>query len=578
MADSFSQPKNKPRSTPKNSHKSIQGPSVVKQAGAMGAATFLSRIGGLVREQVFAFMFGASDVADAFLIAFRIPNLLRDLFAEGAMSAAFVPRFTKVLEQSKEAAFRLLMAVLWTLLVGLTILSVLGAYFAPELVDLYATGFRVMGWKYALTVSLTRWMFPFFPMVAMAAVAMGALNAMGYFFLPAFAPALFNLASIFAGLVLCPLVAKYTTYHPIYGMALGVVLGGALQFAIQWWKLLQLGLSPHQHGPQNNYLTPWRAEGVTDVLRLIVPGTLGLAATQLGILINSIYATHQGTGAVSWLNYAFRLMQFPIGIFGVSLAAATLPRVSRVLAAKQNAAHEVKESLQLCFAINLPAAAGLMAISLPLIQLLFQHGRFQYTDSVQTAQALWFYALGLTAYSMVKILVPVYYAFGTAKVPVISSFVMVALNAALNHLFLQVLSYPFWTLALATASTVTLNALVLLFMLRKKLPGLMGADLIRSFMLSLLAAAVVYFSAWGSVRLLDTLLTTAPIKTSFVGVYTKQWPFVLWAFKVFMAMGVAGSLWLILGSVFDVPEIKRGSDLILRKLKGAQTRKGSERG
>ncbi len=367
-----------------------EGASVASQAGSMGTATLFSRIGGLVREQVFAFLFGASDVADAFNIAFRIPNLLRDLFAEGAMSAAFVPTFTRALSVNRENSFRLLLAVLWALFVFVSLLSLAGIFFAPELVNLYAGHFKNVPGKFEMTVALTRWMFPFFPLVAMAAVVMGSLNALGFFFLPAFAPTLFNVASILAGLCGAPLLTRYTEIHPIYAMAWGVVLGGFLQFFVQWQKMRKLGLTLRNHSDLEVWTKPWRVSGLREVIGLLIPGTVGLAATQLNILINSIYATQQGTGAVSYLNYAFRFMQFPIGIFGVSIASATLPQVTRALAKSdfQEARWKIQSSLRMSFAVNFPAAAGLMGLGLPIVQLIYQRGLFGVTASEQTAVAL----------------------------------------------------------------------------------------------------------------------------------------------------------------------------------------------
>ncbi len=214
---------------------------VVRNASRMGFATLISRFLGLAREQVFAFLFGASDAADAFNIAFRIPNLLRDLFAEGAMSSAFVPNFVKALVHSKQAAFELLAAVLSLLFWFLGFISILGILFSSELVHFYAGSYQAIPGKFDLTVYLTQIMFPFFPLVAMAAVTMGALNALGYFFLPAFAPAMFNFASILCGLLLCPMLARFSNIPPIYGMAVGVLLGGFLQFFVQWLKVTKEG-------------------------------------------------------------------------------------------------------------------------------------------------------------------------------------------------------------------------------------------------------------------------------------------------------------------------------------------------
>ncbi len=516
----------------------------------MGLATLCSRVLGLVREQVFAFLFGASDATDAFNIAFRIPNLLRDLFAEGAMSAAFVPNFTRALAQSREAAFRLLVAVLSVLLFSLSIISIAGMVFAPELVSFYADAYRAVPGKFELSISLTRMMFPFFPLVAMAAVTMGALNALGSFFLPAFAPVLFNVASIVCGLALTPLIRGYTLYPPIYSMALGVVLGGFLQFYVQWRQMRRRGLEPRRES--GVFFKPWRVEGVKRVLWLLVPGTIGLAATQLNILVNSIFATSQGSGAVSWLNYAFRLMQFPIGIIGVSLAAATLPAVSKKLAVNDaaGAALDLNRSLRTSFAVNAPAAAGLMVAGLPIIQMLFQHGRFGAEDSRQTAAALFWYALGLPGYSAVKIMVPAFYALGNTRFPVMASFFSVALNAALNHVLLNVFHYPFWALAVATSATATLNAVVLALILRHRLKGSLDARLVLSMAVHAALSAAVAATAWLAIRGMDRF---APSFPRFA--------------QVSLAMLAGVGIWIALGRVFRIPEIDALVEFFVGKLK-----------
>ncbi|MBI3543180.1 MAG: murein biosynthesis integral membrane protein MurJ [Deltaproteobacteria bacterium] len=529
--------------------------AVARGAGRMGLATFMSRILGLVREQVFAYLFGASNAMDAFNIAFRIPNLLRDLFAEGAMSAAFVPNFTRALVKSKPVAFELLAGVLSFLVTAVGTIAVLGMVFSEQLVGFYAGSYRAVPGKFELAVVMTRIMFPFFPLVAMAAVVMGALNALGFFFLPAFAPVLFNVASIVAGVALCPLLARYTSWPPIYGMAIGVLVGGFLQFYVQWIQIRREGLKLGDHFQA--LLHPFRVPGVKAVLWLIVPGTVGLAATQLNILINSIYATSAGSGAVSWLNYAFRLMQFPIGIFGVSLAAAALPAVSRKLAQgdTKGAGGEVNSVLRMTLAVNGPAAAGLMAVGLPIVQLLFQHGRFQFADAEATASAVFWYGVGLPGYSAVKVLVPVFYALGTTRVPVITSFVMVALNAALNHLFLSVLHYPFWCLAAATSTTATLNAILLAIVLRRQLPTAIDGGLAKSLFLQTIASAGIGFASAFAMRGL------APFEGAMASL--RGGHFAFWTLEVVVAMFVALLLWWILGEVLRIPENQRALKFIV---------------
>jgi putative peptidoglycan lipid II flippase len=448
--------------------------SVLRAAGAMGIATFLSRILGLVREQVFAVMFGAGNATDAFNVAFRIPNLLRDLFAEGAMSTSLVPVFTNVREkEGQERAWQVAGRVFRVLFVVVSLLVVVGILLAPSLVSLYAGAFEANPEKYELTVRMTRMMFPFFSVVALAAAFMGILNASGVFFLPAFASALFNLTSIVVGVAASWLLPEYGprlglgSFHPIEGMAIGVLAGGAVQAFCQLPALYKVG---YRWQPRKPADPSWRQDpALKRMVWMMVPGIIGLSATQVAILVNTILATSQGAGAVSWLNYAFRLMQFPIGVFGVSLAAATLPRISTQWA-RQDAAgakETLSQSMRQVFAINLPAAAGLAFLGYPIVQLIFEYGQFEPGDTSRTAFALGMYAIGLPAYSAVKVLVPACYAFGNTRLPVISSLIAVAVTIAMNLALIGPFGY--WGLALGTSVAACVNALFLLGAVRKLL-------------------------------------------------------------------------------------------------------------
>ncbi len=443
----------------------VSSGSVFKSAALMGAATFISRIMGLVREQVFAFLFGAGNATDAFNIAFRIPNLLRDLFAEGAMSAALVPTFTRVrIEEGDRRAWRVAGLVFRVLGVVVSVLAIIGFIFAPQLVELYASAYREVPGKFELTVTLTRIIFPFFPLVALAAAFMGILNACGVFFLPAFASALFNIVSVVTGVALY-FVCVRTSVEPIIAMAVGVVAGGIVQAGCQLPALYRAGYKWVKENTPNQ--ATWsRDPALKTMLWMILPGTIGLAATQVNILVNSVLATSQGPGAVSWLNYAFRLMQFPIGVFGVSLAAATLPRVSKlwVMGDLAGVRDNLRASLGQVFAINLPASAGLAFLAVPILELIFQYGRFSASDTQATAQALMAYSVGLAAYSGVKVLVPAFYAMGNTRIPVVSSILSVALTIALNVFMVQKLGY--WGLALGTSIAAIFNFAFLLGAIR----------------------------------------------------------------------------------------------------------------
>jgi putative peptidoglycan lipid II flippase len=419
---------------------------------------------GLVREQVFAFLFGAGNMTDAYNVAFRIPNLLRDLFAEGAMSASLVPTFTRTrVEEGDRRAWRVVGLVFRVLLFTVGLLAVFGILFAPQLVSLYASAFRLVPGKFELTVRMTRAMFPFFPLVALAAAFMGVLNACGVFFLPAFSSALFNLASVIIG-VICSQVIRYWGAHwgiqPIEGMAWGVVAGGLIQALCQLPALYRQGYRWQKKIPTDPEWT--QDPRLRRMIWMMVPGTVGLAATQVNLLVNTVLATSQGTGAVSWLNYAFRLMQFPIGVFGVSLASATLPKISRQWVHRDLAgvAETLSKTLKNVFAVNLPAAAGLAFLGYSIIELIFQYGRFYREDTRATGFALAMYAIGLPAYSAVKVLVPACYALGNTRLPVISSILAVGVTIGLN--LIMVKPFGYWGLALGTSIAAIVNALFLL--------------------------------------------------------------------------------------------------------------------
>ena len=485
---------------------------VLKSAAVMGVATFMSRIMGLVREQVFAYLFGAGTATDAFNVAFRIPNLLRDLFAEGAMSASLVPTFTRVREKEGERRGWRIAGLVFRVLVGVVAaLAIAGIIFAPQIVTLYADSYKSVPGKFELTVSMTRIMFPFFPLVALAAAFMGILNACGKFFLPAFASALFNVASVITGTTLALLFGAFPEWgvHPIQGMAIGVVIGGLVQAGCQLPVLRRCGYRFPAKIPSDR---PWRKEpALRTMLWMMIPGTVGLAATQVNILVNTILATSQGTGAVSWLNYAFRLMQFPIGVFGVSLAAATLPLVAKQWVQKDAPAvcQTIEKSLLHVFAINLPAAAGLAFLSSPIISLIFEYGKFMPSDTYATATALVFYSIGLAAYSAVKVLVPAFYALENTKIPVVSSVLSVAVNVILNIIMVRHLGYK--GLALGTSITAFLNAGFLLFAFNLKMKRT-GAvfrlfPMMRGFVIHAIVAAVMGAACYFTVKGLSPILT-----------------------------------------------------------------------
>ena len=455
------------RLPPSSSPPSPPSSTLARSAASAGAATLTSRILGVVREQVLAALFGAGNAMDAYNVAFRIPNLVRDLFAEGAMSSAFVPTFTRHLAtDGKSSAWRLGNNVVNGLIVITGVLVVLGIVFAEPLVGLFADAYREVPGKFELTVFLTRLMLPFLTFVALAAACMGMLNSLHRFFIPALSPAMFNVVTIVCALLLVPVMPR-VGLPAITAVAIGALLGGIAQLALQWPSLRREGF---RYRP----LLDWRDDGLRRVLVLMGPGTLGLAATQINVFVNTVLATGEGTGAVSWLNYAFRLMYLPIGLFGVSIATATLPAVSRHWATKDQGAarHSVADGLSLMLILNIPATVGLMVLAEPIVRVIFERSAFTPSDTAATAAALQFYAIGLVGYSIVRITSPVFYALGQSRTPVAVSVATVLLNAALNLALVRIMGYR--GLALGTSIAALFNATLLMFFLSRRLDGLEG--------------------------------------------------------------------------------------------------------
>ncbi len=447
--------------------------AVARRAGTVGAATMLSRVLGLVREQVMASFFGAGYATDAFNVAFRIPNLLRDLLAEGAMSAAFIPTFTEYRETRGPAeAWSLGRHVMVSLMVAASAICVVGIVVAPALVNLMAPGFMTEPGKHELTVLLTRVMMPFLPAVALAAAAMGMLNANGRFGVPALAPSLLNIGMIGFGIGLIPL-CRSMGQPPILAMAIGVTLGGVGQFLFQVPALIRLGF-------RMGWEVPFRHPGMRRIATLMLPATLGLAATNLNLTVSTLLASLLPQGSVSWLWYAFRLMQLPIGVFGVALATVSLPALSRAAVEKDLAALKITLSatLRLVMLLTIPAAFWLAFMARPVIELLYEHGRFGASDTGATAAALMSYAIGLPAFAASGVLTRTFYALGDTRTPVRASFVSVGLNIALNLILMKPLAHV--GLALATSVTAWASLLQLAWYLRRRIGPLEGRRIARN--------------------------------------------------------------------------------------------------
>ncbi|MFQ5600037.1 MAG: murein biosynthesis integral membrane protein MurJ [Candidatus Krumholzibacteriia bacterium] len=451
----------------------------------MSVATFLSRIGGLVRELLFAALLGAGFYSDAFVVAFRVPNLLRDLLAEGALSTAFVPTFTQYLvRENREKAYALGNLVLTTLLVVTGVVVVGGFVLAEPIVHFIAPGFSETPGKVELTALLTRIMFPFLTMVALSAVLMGMLNAQRRFFVPAVAPALFNASAIVIGFAL--LVVDVKTRTAVLVWTLAVLLGGLLQMCVQVPSLARLGW---RFRPR--YRPRFDDPGLRQILRLMAPAVVGLSATQVNILINNILASQLEQGSPSWINYAFRLMQLPIGVFGVAVATVNLAAVSRHAASGdlQGFRATLSDSLRLVAFLTLPATAGLVALREPIIGLLYEHGRFTAFDTARTAAVVSMYAVGLYAYASVKVLAPAFYALKSTRVPLLASVAAVVCNIVANLLLYRRMGAP--GLALGTSIGALVNAGVLYTSFVRRYGSLGERQLLSQIARVLLASAVM---------------------------------------------------------------------------------------
>ena len=455
---------------------STQSDSVVRSAGVVSVAIAMSRLTGLVRESVLSRFFGAGAVMDAFNLGFRIPNLTRDLFAEGALSSAFVPTFTEYLTtKSKQEAARLANLVATTLIIVVGMICALGVLFAPVLVRVLAPGFEEIPGKFELAVTMTRIMFPFLLLVALAAQAMGILNACNRFFVPAIASTFFNLGSVVIGLITGYVIGPHVHLSPIEGMAVGVVCGGALQLA---WQIPSLRRAGFHFRPELH----WSHPGLIHILQLMGPAILGNAATQVNVMVNTNFASQLGNGPVSWLGYAFRFMQLPLGLFGVAIASATLPSISRSAAAGRidEFRRTLSRSLAMVLLLTIPSSIGLAVLGRSIIGAVYQGGRFTISDTNQTALALSCYALGLAGYSALKVLSPSFYALNDARTPMFISLVSIAVNFTVAYTLTHHTTLGHAGLALSTSSVATFGAIVQFWLLRNRIHGIHGRVLLAS--------------------------------------------------------------------------------------------------
>ena len=493
-------------------------------------------------------LFGASAVFDAYVLGYRVPNLARDLFAEGALSSAFVPTFTRYLAtKSKEEARELSNITATMLMVIVGSLCVLGMIFSPVFVTLFASGFHAVPGKFELAVQLVRIVFPFLLLVALAAQAQGILNANHQFGIPALSSSLFNIGSVLFGLTLGYWLGPRLGIDPVHGMAFGIVFGGVAQLAFQLPAVWRAGFA---FRPRWNL----RHEGLHTILKLMGPAVLSGISVQINMLVNTNFAAgltdaagHVMNGPVSWLSYAFRFQQLPLGLFGISIASATLPRIAR--SAAHHNLEEFRETLSssvvMILLMTIPSSVGLAVLGESMIGLVYQHGRFQAADTHQTALALTCYAVGTASFSILKLVTPAFYALGDARTPMFVSLASILVNAVCAFTMVKVLHFGHAGLALSLSLVSIFNLLTLLVLLGPKIGGLKVRGMAISFVKILAASALM-----GLACLL--VLRATHSRT----------------LHILAGIPLGAAVYYAAASAFRVPELAETRDTVMRKLRG----------
>ncbi|MDH3528723.1 MAG: murein biosynthesis integral membrane protein MurJ [Acidobacteriota bacterium] len=544
--------------------------SVAKSAGIVSIAVLISRMFGLMREMVFARLFGAGFLQDAYVVGFRIPNLLRDLFAEGALSVAFVKVFTDYqVNISEKEAWRLAALIFNCLAIVLSAIVVIGIVFAPYYVPYLAYGFSPE--KARLAVTLTQIMFPFILFVALAAVAMGVLNTKGNFAVPASASTAFNIVSILSGLGFAyylsgggwnkppdiSAIPELPAQWAITGMALGTLFGGLAQLGIQVPSLYKVGF-------RFRPLVSFTDNGVRRIMRLMGPAIIGTSAVQIKVLVDTFMVSGI-EGGNSWLPYSFRLMQFPIGVFGVAIGVAALPTLARL--GSQNNVVKFRStlagSLGLVFLMTIPSACGLIILGEPIVRLIYQGGAFSAADTNMTAWALAGYSVGLAAYAAIKVLSPSFYALEDAKTPMYVSLVSVGFHVFFSYTLLTVFSrigvsdsnpngYGHVGVALATSVVATLNFLALTILMRRKIRRIEARKIISSFIRIAVSSALMSVVCWVAYHYLNSLNETKTLGVKFL--------------EAFGPIALGGLTFLIAARLLRVTELDQFVNIFKKKL------------
>lgn len=512
----------------------------------VGLAVMCSRILGLVREQVFAGLFGGGRAMDAFTVAFRTPNLLRDMFAEGALSTAFVTTFSKkIATEGEESAWKLASKFATLTVVFMSVICVVGIAIAPWLIKFFAPGFDPD--KAALTVLLARIMYPFILLVSLAALVMGMLNARNVFGVPAMASSFFNVGSIVGGVSVGYWMDPHFGPRALIGLAVGTLIGGALQLFVQLPSAWKVGF---RFRPDFS----WRDPGVATILGLMGPAIIAASSTQVNVMINTMFASNLGDGPIFWLQIAFRLMQLPLGIFGVAIATVSLPVLSRSAAEGnvQEFRRNLAKGMRLAFLLTIPSTLGLMLLAEPIISVLYQHGRFGADQTSEAAGALRFYAIGLCAYSAIKVLVPAFYALDRRKTPMNVSFIAVGVNLLMNWFFTFRLGLGHRGLALSTGCVALTNFGILYWLMRKETRLLETRALLGLLAKLAIPCALLAGACWAS-------------RIWLLAGWAKM-PFAPKTIYLLGTIGLAGAAFFAAATLFKIDEIEDATDVFRRKL------------
>jgi len=471
--------------------KSRENEKVARAAGVVGLATMLSRVFGFIRDMVVAGFFGAGLVTDAFFVAFRIPNLLRRLLAEGSLTVSFVPVFTEYLKKrSRQEALELADVAFTSLSVVLVVVSIAGVLFAPFIVAVMAPGFVKHDVQYELTVLLTRFMFPYIFFISLVALCMGILNSLRHFAAPALSPVVLNISMILAALLLRDFFSE-----PVFSLAVGVMVGGVLQLAMQWPFLLKMGVRLR---PNFRFRHP----GLKRIGLLMMPAAFGAAIYQINVFIGTVLASLLPKGSVSYLYYADRIVELPLGVFAIAVGTAALPSLSDQVARGEfeDFKKTISFSLRLILFITVPATVALLALREPILSVLFQRGAFDAAATVKTAEALLYYTLGLWAFSVIRVIVSAFYSLQDTKMPMKAAIVALIVNVAASIMLMGPMRHG--GLALATSLASAVNVFVLGIVLKKRI----GSYLNRDFYRSLCKVSAASLVMWLSILLVETII------------------------------------------------------------------------